>query len=106
MRLHGTRGGAFGWDTTLQAGRTRVRLPVVSLEFFIDIILWAALYFWGRLSLKQKWAPRIFPGDKSGRCVGLTTLSPYISLMYTNVAVTIYTTVYRWTVTRAVPAWD
>jgi hypothetical protein len=26
----------IGWGTTLQAARSRVRFPVVSLEFFID----------------------------------------------------------------------
>jgi hypothetical protein len=37
------RGGAVGRGTELQARRSRVRFPVVSLEFFIDIILPAAL---------------------------------------------------------------
>ena len=32
------RGGAVGWGTALQAGRSRIRFPMVSLEFFIDII--------------------------------------------------------------------
>jgi len=38
------RGGAAGWGTALQAGRSRVRFPMVSLEFFINIILLAALW--------------------------------------------------------------
>jgi len=37
--------------TALQAGRSRFRFPLVSLEFFIDIILQAALWLWGWLSL-------------------------------------------------------
>ena len=40
---------AVGWGTALQAGRSRVRFSMMSLEFFIDIILLAALC--GRLSL-------------------------------------------------------
>ena len=37
--------------TTLQAGRSRVRFPMASLESFIDIIHPAALWPWGWLSL-------------------------------------------------------
>jgi hypothetical protein len=33
---------------------SRFRFPMVSLEFFIDIILPAALWFWVRLNLEQK----------------------------------------------------
>ena len=32
------RGGAFGGGTALQVGRLRVRFPIISFEFFIDII--------------------------------------------------------------------
>jgi hypothetical protein len=51
-----------GWGTELQAGTSRVRFPTVSLELFIDVNLPAALLPWDRLSLEQKWVPRIFHG--------------------------------------------
>ena len=43
--------GAVGLNTALQAGRSRVRFPMVSLEFSIDIILPGALCPWGQLNL-------------------------------------------------------
>ena len=64
------RGGAVGWGTALQAGRSRVRFLMV--EFFFDTILPAALWTWGWL----RWVLGIFLGGKGSRCVGLTTLPP------------------------------
>jgi hypothetical protein len=34
----GARGGAVSWGTALQAGKSRVRFPMVSLKFFIEVI--------------------------------------------------------------------
>ena len=54
--VHGARGGAVVWDTALHGGRSWVRFPI-SLEFFIDVILPAALWPWGWLSLEQNRVP-------------------------------------------------
>ena len=46
QREREARGGAVGGGTALLAGRSQVRFRIVSLEFFINIIL-----PWSRLSL-------------------------------------------------------
>jgi hypothetical protein len=69
-----TPGGTVCSGTALQAGRSRVRFPMVSLQFFIGIILPAALWPWGRLGLLTEMSARnISQWLKGGQCVGLTT---------------------------------
>jgi len=46
-RLCGVCSDAIVWGTALQAGSSRVRFMLVSLKFFIDIILLIALWPWG-----------------------------------------------------------
>ena len=53
----------------LQAGKSRVRLPMLSLEFFIDAILPTALWR---------------SGGEDGRCVELTTLSTFMCRCFRN----------------------
>jgi hypothetical protein len=47
---HGMCSGAVVWGTTLQTGSSRCRFPTWTLGFFIDVILPAELWPWGRLS--------------------------------------------------------
>jgi hypothetical protein len=47
-----------------QVGRSRVRFPMVSLEFFIDIIISAALRPWGRLASNRNEYQEYFLGVK------------------------------------------
>jgi hypothetical protein len=60
----GTRVSVVSWGTVLYAARSRVPFPLRSLDFWIDLIIPAALWHLGRLSLYQNWVTGIFLGDK------------------------------------------
>jgi len=63
--------------TALQAGRSWVRFPMVSLEFFIDITFHGRTMALGLTqSLKEMRTRNISCWGTGGRCVGLTTLPP------------------------------
>jgi hypothetical protein len=49
----GARVGTVGWVTALQAARSRVLFPVVSLQFFSHVILLAALCFQTEMSTRN-----------------------------------------------------
>ena len=72
----GARGDAVGLGTALQAGRIRIRFLMVSLEFFIDIILavlhsivcltyfmWCLCSVWGHAVVHLVEALRYKPED-------------------------------------------
>jgi hypothetical protein len=70
ISFRGSRGGGVGRGTALQAARSWVRCPMMSLEFFIDIILPAL----GLTQPLTEMSTGMFPGVKGGRGVRLTTL--------------------------------
>jgi hypothetical protein len=69
MHINSTE-GARGGATALQAGKSPVPLPMLSLEFFIDIIL-PPHYGQEVHSVSQKTALRIFLASKGSRTLGL-----------------------------------
>jgi len=67
----GARGGTVACGTALQAGRSRVRLPMVSLESFRSPYGPGVDSTSNRIEYQE-----YFLRVKGGRCVGLTTLPP------------------------------
>ena len=59
-----------------QSRRSQDRFPMVSLEYFIDVILPGCTVTVGSTQPLTKWVPGIFPKGKGGRCVRLTPLPP------------------------------
>jgi cAMP phosphodiesterase len=51
FHLRGARGSVVGSGTMLQAGRSRVKIPMRSFDFSVDFILPATLWPWDRLGL-------------------------------------------------------
>ena len=70
MNICGARDGAVGWGTALQAGRSRVRFPMVSLEF--DNPSGLTVGVWSTQPLTEMSTSNIFWG-KGGRWVGIAT---------------------------------
>jgi hypothetical protein len=48
----------------VQAGRSRIRFSMKSLDFSVDLILPAGLWSWGLLSLLRDMRTRNLPGGK------------------------------------------
>ena len=105
----GARGGAAVWGTALQAGRSRVRFPMVSLGFLIDINLPAELwpgvdstsnrkdyqeYFrlsWN-LGASTSWNPQGCP-DLSWDCLIFACYYQYFNTIITTTTTTTITTI-------------
>jgi hypothetical protein len=74
--VKGARGGAVGCGTAIQAGRSRVRFPMVSMEFLLTQSFRPQYGPWVESDPNINEYQEYFLGGKGGRCVKLTTLPP------------------------------
>jgi hypothetical protein len=80
----GKRSNIVGCGTMLQVGRSRVRFPISSLHISIDLILPAAQWPRGRLSIQRQWIRGIFLGVKGYPCLRLTASPPSVRWLSTK----------------------
>lgn len=80
---NGTTGGAVGRGTALHVGKSRVRFPIMSLEFFISHNTSCRTVAPGvdSASITNQYQG-YFLRDKSGRCVVLTNYHLHVPIVF------------------------
>jgi hypothetical protein len=78
----GARGSVVCWVTMLQAGRERVRIPMRSMDFSIDLSFQPQYGPGFELASNRNEDHESFWGLKGGRCVRLTSSEPSVSRLY------------------------